>query len=100
MKIQIGFVLLVFSLIIAVHPQRVTAKTMVFSETFDNPDVFDQWTVVRNRQWQYPLRVCMNLEQPAQWEVVDGTAQIVIESKPCVMQIVPNNFSIPTIENY
>jgi hypothetical protein len=100
MKIQIGFVLLVFSLIIAVHPQRVTAKTMVFSETFDSPNVFDQWTVVRNRQWQYPLRVCMNLAQPAQWEVVDDTAQIVIDSKPCVMEIVPNNFSIPTLENY
>ncbi len=97
---QIGFVLLVLSLIIAVHPQGVTAKTMVFTETFDNPHVFDQWHEVRNRQWQYPLRVCTNLSQPAHWEIIDGTAQIVIDSKPCVMEIVPNNFSIATLENY
>lgn len=42
----------------------------------------------------------MNLTQPAQWQIVDGTAQIVIDSKPCVMEIVPNEFTLPDNEHY
>ena len=94
MKIQLVFILVIFLAIIAVHPQGVTAKTLIFSESFDNPHVFDQWSVVRNRQWQYPLRVCTNVAQPAVWQIVTGRAQIVIDSKPCVMEIVPNEFTL------
>lgn len=42
----------------------------------------------------------MNLTQPAQWQIVEGAAQIIIDSKPCVMEIVPNEFSLPNNEPY
>lgn len=41
----------------------------------------------------------MNKTYPAKWAVVQGAAQIAIDSAPCTMELVPNNFSLPNNED-
>ncbi|MCA9373212.1 hypothetical protein KC921_03910 [Candidatus Woesebacteria bacterium] len=41
----------------------------------------------------------MNKTYPAKWAVMEGAAQITIDSAPCTMELVPKNFSLPKNED-
>lgn len=85
---------------IAVFPSKVTAKTLLYSEDFSEPDALESWLEVRNQQWSHPLRICMNGSQPARWTVNQGTAEIFIDSNPCTMEIIPPDFLLPASQTY
>lgn len=71
----------------------------IFTDSFDDGDISD-WTVQRNIQYRNPNRPCMNGSQPAEWQVVDGRAGIVIDGPWCTTEITPPNVVLAEDEGF
>ncbi len=72
---------------------------LIFSDDFADGE-FSNWQVRRNAQWQQPTLPCMNQDQPAAWEIVDGRLGITIDgSHGCSTEITPQSIELRYLDN-
>src|SRR5690554_6246667 len=73
---------------------------LIFSDDFADGE-FSNWQVRRNAQWQQPTLPCMNQDQPAAWEIVDGRLGITIDgSHGCSTEITPQSIELRYLDNF
>lgn len=69
---------------------KINASTLLFADDFDTNSL-ENWTVVRNQQWNNPSQPCLFNSYPAHWEILSGELGIFISGPPCVTEIIPNS---------
>lgn len=88
-----------FFLILAA-PAQAQAQGVLFGTDFSSGEL-SEWRVARNQQWHHPDQPCLHDGYPAEWEVADGRAGIVISGGPsCITELVVKNLDLTPVTNF
>lgn len=90
---------IVFALVLVlVLYKPAAAKTVVFSEDFEND--LSQWQEVRNMQWRNNQKKCLNQGYEAEPTIRNGELDFTIDGPPCTMELAATELDLSPYDEY
>jgi hypothetical protein len=93
------FKLLLACLIFLYSTDIIKANQVIYSESFDNPDVINDWNVLQN-QGDNNWGVCLDNAGPAHWQIKNNWIGIILDGTSCTTVISPTNLDLTDQNNY
>jgi hypothetical protein len=93
------FILIIFHLIFLYSTDIIKANQVIYSESFDNPDILNSWNNLLNigdNRWG----VCLDTASPAHWQITNGWMGIILDGTSCTTIISPTDLNLSEINNY
>lgn len=94
------FITIIFFYIIYFNSTDIIkANQVIYSESFDNPDILNNWNNLLNvgdNRWG----VCLDTASPAHWRIADGWLGITLYGTSCTTVISPPNLDLTEVDNY
>jgi len=91
--------IIIFCIIFFNSTDIINANQIIYSESFDSPDVLNNWDELFNigaNRWG----VCLDTASPAHWRIDDGWIGITLDGTSCTTVISPSGFNLTDINNY